>query len=159
MSLQLGQIVDTLGGRLENGDRHLQIDAIASLEDAGPQDISFLSNPKLHLQMQASRAGCVAVGSRMEAEARKRFGAYLVVGDPYLFFAQLTQLWRRHHQLRDRQGSVAFRPKLCRRRRISRAHFSVAERALHLGQRQRGQLPRPTLGEQSRRTVQEHPQR
>ena len=37
-----------------------------------------------------------------------------------------------------------------------RAHFSVAERALHLGQRQRGQLPRPTLGEQSRRTVQEH---
>nr|WP_158578073.1 recombinase family protein [Butyricicoccus sp. AF10-3] len=45
------------------------------------------------------------------------------------------------------------------RRRISRAHFSVAERALHLGQRQRGQLPRPTLGEQSRRTVQEHPQR
>jgi len=106
VSLQLGQIVDALGGRLENGDRHLQIDAIASLEDAGPQDISFLSNPKLHLQMQASHAGCVAVGPRMEEEARKRSGAYLVVDDPYLFFARLTQLWRRHHQLRPAPAGV-----------------------------------------------------
>ncbi|MFG5779419.1 UDP-3-O-(3-hydroxymyristoyl)glucosamine N-acyltransferase [Comamonas sp. J-3] len=100
MSLQLGQIVDALGGRLEKGDRSLQIEAIASLEDAGPHDISFLSNPRLHAQMQASRAACVAVSERMEAQARERAGAYLVVDDPYLFFARLTQLWRQHHQIR-----------------------------------------------------------
>ena len=100
MSLQLGQIVDALGGRLEKGDRSLQIEAIASLEDAGPQDISFLSNPRLHAQMQASRAACVAVSERMEAQARERAGAYLVVDDPYLFFARLTQLWRQHHRIR-----------------------------------------------------------
>ena len=51
------------------------------------------------------------------------------------FQRMLNRPARRHHQLRDRQGSVAFRPKLCRRRRISRAHFSVAERAVHRAER------------------------
>lgn len=96
----LGQIVDALGGRLEQGDPALQIDGIASLENAGPHSISFLSNPKLSAQMLGSKAGCVAVSPRMEPEARQRAGAYLVVDDPYLFFARLTQLWRERHQIR-----------------------------------------------------------
>lgn len=100
MGLRLGQIIDALGGRLEQGEPSLQIESIASLEDAGPHCISFLSNPKLHMQMQASKAGCVAVSSSMEPEAKLRAGAYLVVDDPYLFFARLTQLWRQHHQIR-----------------------------------------------------------
>ena len=100
MGLRLGQIIDVLGGRLEQGDPSLQIDAIASLEDADARSISFLSNPKLHVQMQQSKAACVAVSERMEPEAKLRAGAYLVVDDPYLFFARLTQLWRKHHQIR-----------------------------------------------------------
>ena len=101
MGLRLGQIIEVLGGRLEQGDPSLQIDAIASLEDADEHAISFLSNPKLHLQMQQSKAACVAIGAGMEAEAKLRAGAYLVVDDPYLFFARLTQLWRKHHQIRS----------------------------------------------------------
>ena len=100
MGLRLGQIIDVLGGRLEQGDPSLQIDAIASLEDADAHSISFLSNPKLHVQMQQSKAACVAVSECMEPEAKLRAGAYLVVDDPYLFFARLTQLWRKHHQIR-----------------------------------------------------------
>ena len=100
MGLRLGQIIDVLGGRLEQGDPSLQIDAIASLEDADARSISFLSNPKLHVQMQQSKAACVAVSERMEPGAKLRAGAYLVVDDPYLFFARLTQLWRKHHQIR-----------------------------------------------------------
>ncbi len=101
MSLQLGQIVDVLGGRLENGDRAMHINAIASLEDAGADAISFLSNPKLQDAMLSSKAACVAIGPRMEEVARKRAGAYVVVPDPYLFFAHLTQLWRKHHAIRS----------------------------------------------------------
>ena len=100
MSLQLAQIIEVLGGQLEQGDPAMEIQAIASLEDAGPQDFSFLSNPKLHAQMQTSQAGCIAINQRMEPEAKLRAGAYLVVEDPYLFFARLTQFWRQHHQIR-----------------------------------------------------------
>ncbi len=98
--MQLGQIIEALGGRLEQGDLALQIHAISSLENAGAHDFSFLSNLKLQQQLLASCAGCVAVSAKMEAVAQQRQGAYLVVADPYLFFAQLTQLWRSHHQIR-----------------------------------------------------------
>ena len=106
MSLRLGQIVDALGGRLEQGDPALAIQSIASLEDAGPHDMSFLSNPKLHQQLRASRAGCIAISAKMEPEAQQRAGAYLVVDDPYLFFARLTQFWRRHHAIRPMPAGV-----------------------------------------------------
>ncbi|MGE8320426.1 MAG: UDP-3-O-(3-hydroxymyristoyl)glucosamine N-acyltransferase [Comamonas sp.] len=100
MGLLLGHIVDALGGRLEQGVRDTAIECIASLEDAGPDAISFLSNPKLVHAMQASKAACVAVAASVEPAAQARSGAYLVVPDPYLFFAALTQLWRRHHGIR-----------------------------------------------------------
>ena len=106
MSLRLGQIVDALGGRLEQADPALAIQSIASLEDAGPHDMSFLSNPKLHQQLRASHAGCVAISAKMEPEAQQRAGAYLVVDDPYLFFARLTQFWRRHHAIRPTPAGV-----------------------------------------------------
>ena len=100
MGLPLGHIVDALGGRLEQGERDTVIERIASLEDAGPDAISFLSNAKLVHAMQASKAACIAVAERSESAARLRGGAYLVVPDPYLFFAKLTQLWRKHHAIR-----------------------------------------------------------
>ncbi|MEJ5149429.1 UDP-3-O-(3-hydroxymyristoyl)glucosamine N-acyltransferase [Comamonas sp. MYb396] len=100
MSLQLVQIIEVLGGALRQGDPAMEIQAIASLEDAGPQDFSFLSNPKLQAQMLASKAGCIAVSAQMQEQARQRGGAFLVVDNPYLYFARLTQLWRKHHAIR-----------------------------------------------------------
>ena len=103
MSLRLGQIVDALGGILEGGDNTLEILRIAPLESAGPGDIAFLSNPRYQPQLAASRAACVIVAPAMRDAALAR-GACIVTDDPYVYFAQVTQLWKRSHALRTGGG-------------------------------------------------------
>jgi len=95
VGLQLGSIVAALGGEL-HGDAALRIDGLAPLDAAGPQQLSFLSNPKYRQQLAASRAGCVIVGAAMREQALAR-GACIVADDPYLYFARATQLWKREH--------------------------------------------------------------
>ena len=95
MALQLGEIVASLGGEL-HGDATLVIQALAPLESAQADHISFLSNPRYRQQLAASRAGCVIVAPALRDEALAR-GACIVADDPYLYFARLTQLWKRTH--------------------------------------------------------------
>jgi UDP-3-O-[3-hydroxymyristoyl] glucosamine N-acyltransferase len=93
VALQLGEIIAALGGEL-HGDAALRIEGLAPLEAAQPTDLSFLSNLRYRQQLDASRAGCVIVAPALREQARAR-GACIVVDDPYLYFARLTQLWRR----------------------------------------------------------------
>jgi len=92
VSLQLGQIVDALGGSLEGASRDTPIERIAPLESAGNRDLAFLSNPRYQSQLAASRAACVVVGPTMRTAALAR-GGCIVADDPYVYFARLTQLW------------------------------------------------------------------
>lgn len=92
-TLSLGAIVGALGGEL-HGDPTRLIDGIAPLESAGPSQIAFLSHPRYRALLPQSGAACVIVSAASEAEARMR-GACIVTADPYLYFARLTQLWRR----------------------------------------------------------------
>ena len=95
MSLRLAQIIAALGGTLE-GDAAQSINALAPLESAGPQDLSFLSNPRYQQQLAASQAACVIVAPALRDAARAR-GACIVADDPYVYFARATQLWKKHH--------------------------------------------------------------
>lgn len=95
MALPLGSIVAALGGEL-HGDAGLVIEGLAPLESAGPAQLSFLSNPKYRQQLDGSRAGCVIVAAPLREQALAR-GACIVADDPYLYFARLTQLWKREH--------------------------------------------------------------
>jgi UDP-3-O-[3-hydroxymyristoyl] glucosamine N-acyltransferase len=92
--LRLGAIVETLGGEL-CGDAERTIEGLAPLESATPAQLSFLSNPKYTQQLAASRAGCVIVGPSQRAAALAR-GDCIVAEQPYLYFARVTQLWKRH---------------------------------------------------------------
>ncbi len=100
MQLRLGSIVDALGGEL-CGDPDRAIEGLAPLELATDRQLSFLSNPRYRQQLAASRAACVIVGpdSRDAALAR---GGCIVADQPYLYFARVTQLWKR--QLGERPG-------------------------------------------------------
>ncbi|RYF75939.1 MAG: UDP-3-O-(3-hydroxymyristoyl)glucosamine N-acyltransferase [Comamonadaceae bacterium] len=101
MSLRLGAIVDALGGEL-HGHREVVIDSLAALADAPPGSLSFLSNPKLRSALASCRAACVVVTPAMSAEAAER-GACIVTADPYVYFARLTQLWKREHAVVEPQ--------------------------------------------------------
>jgi len=96
VSLTLGQIVESLGGTLVEGQPDRLIRRIAPLESADADSISFLSNPKYLPQLAASQAACVVVAPAQQAAAQAR-GACIVADNPYLYFARLTQLWKRAH--------------------------------------------------------------
>ncbi len=93
MPSTLETIVQALGGTMY-GQSTLVIQRLAPLQSAGSADLSFLSHPKYAAQLQTSRAACVIV-SPVLAEAAKLRGACIVTDDPYLYFAKLTQWWKR----------------------------------------------------------------
>ncbi|TAM42751.1 MAG: UDP-3-O-(3-hydroxymyristoyl)glucosamine N-acyltransferase [Burkholderiaceae bacterium] len=95
MALRLGSIVESLGGEL-HGNPDVQIEDIAPLESASATSLSFLSNPKYRPQLAASAAACVIVGPAMQEAALAR-GACIVAAQPYLYFAKVTQLWKKQH--------------------------------------------------------------
>lgn len=95
MSVRLGQFIEALGGTLEGNPDQL-IARLAPLEAAGPQDLSFLSNPRYQQQLAASQAACVIVAPAMREPALQR-GACIVADDPYVYFARATQWWKRQH--------------------------------------------------------------
>ena len=94
MALRLGQIIESLGGVL-HGSPDLTIEGLAPLESATAVQISFLSHPKYQSQLHCSAAACVIVAPEFQAQAVQR-GACIVTPDPYLYFARLTRLWKRH---------------------------------------------------------------
>jgi len=93
VGLSLGSIVDALGGEL-HGERDLMVQGLASLESATSSDLSFLSNVRYQNQLLTSKAACVIVSPQMRDPALTR-GACIVSDQPYLYFARLTQLWKK----------------------------------------------------------------
>jgi UDP-3-O-[3-hydroxymyristoyl] glucosamine N-acyltransferase len=87
----LGDIAAHLGGELI-GEPSLPVTRLGPLEGATPSTISFLANPRYQSQLARSQAGCVIVAPAMRDAAAAR-GAALVVDDPYLAYARLTQWW------------------------------------------------------------------
>lgn len=70
----------------QNTDTEFQ--GLASLEQAGARDISFLANPKYQDQLQGSNAGAVFVKPALEAQCK---GIALVTDNPYLAYAKTSQ--------------------------------------------------------------------
>ncbi len=103
MKLELSSIVASLGGEL-HGDGSIVVTGLAPLEVATGNDLSFLSNPRYQSQLIASKAACVIVASSMQSIAVMR-GACIVTDQPYLYFARLTQFWKRHRDA-DRTAGI-----------------------------------------------------
>ena len=105
MQLTLSSIIATLGGELL-GDPALVVSGLSSLESATSDHLSFFHNPKYQAQLRASRAACVVVAPPFQQMASAR-GACIVTDQPYLYFAKLTQWWKR---LRDGEVLAGIHP-------------------------------------------------
>lgn len=90
----LGELVLALGGELL-GPAEQIVQRIAPLDAADPGCISFLAHPKYRAQWAATAAACVIVSSSLRDEAVARATPTILVDDPYLYFARLTQWWAR----------------------------------------------------------------
>jgi UDP-3-O-[3-hydroxymyristoyl] glucosamine N-acyltransferase len=99
VALRLGQIIESLGGRLLGDPNHL-IQKLAPLDTAQADALSFLSNPKYQSQLATTQAGCVIVSPAV-ADATDAQIQLIVADNPYHYFARLTQLWRQHTRVND----------------------------------------------------------
>jgi UDP-3-O-[3-hydroxymyristoyl] glucosamine N-acyltransferase len=102
--MDLASIVRELGGEL-HGDSSTVVEGLAPLESATSRDLSFLSNPKYQQQLASSQAACVIVAPSLREFALAR-GACIVADQPYLYFAKVTQLWKRQRNQIRHAGMV-----------------------------------------------------
>jgi UDP-3-O-[3-hydroxymyristoyl] glucosamine N-acyltransferase len=90
--VRLQEIARALGGEV-CGDVDRVVQRIAALGSAGPQDISFVAHARLRGALATTSAGSLIVRADLRDDALQRCGAVLVVADPYLYYARLTQWW------------------------------------------------------------------
>ncbi|HEX9944984.1 MAG TPA: UDP-3-O-(3-hydroxymyristoyl)glucosamine N-acyltransferase [Thermoanaerobaculia bacterium] len=79
MGYRLAELAELVAGRVE-GDPDRSVEAIRTLEAAGPGDLSFLKSPRYRAQAAASRAGALLVGLGLAGAVPGR--DLLVVEDP-----------------------------------------------------------------------------
>ncbi len=85
----LGQLAERLGATLR-GAADKPIHGLATLQDAGPDQLSFLANAHYRKFLAETRAGVVLL---TEADAKDYVGDVLLVANPYLAFARISHLF------------------------------------------------------------------
>jgi UDP-3-O-[3-hydroxymyristoyl] glucosamine N-acyltransferase len=134
MKLDLSSVIASLGGDL-HGDGSIVVTGLAPLELANGCELSFLSNPRYQSQLVASQAACVIVAPAMQSVAMAR-GACIVTDQPYLYFARLTQLWKRGRDVGKSSGihhSAVVDAKAFVHPTASVGPLCVVERGAHIG--------------------------
>jgi UDP-3-O-[3-hydroxymyristoyl] glucosamine N-acyltransferase len=86
---RLAQIVERFGGEILGNPQAL-ISQVATLESAGPSQISFLANSRYRKQLSGTGAGAVILGSHDSGLTER---PRIVCDNPYLYFAMVSALF------------------------------------------------------------------
>lgn len=86
--MKLREVAERLECRLD-GDGEVTVERVAGIENAGPGDLTFLSNPRYALALRTTRASAVIVGEDVPAAPC----AMLRSSNPYLAFARAIGLF------------------------------------------------------------------
>ncbi len=103
----LGQLAIENGAQVV-GDPGLAVRGLAPLDQAGPADLSFLSNPLYLAQALASKAGAIIVSpadlERIRADGQADGRNWMVARNPYVAFARVAQRFDREANADLRTG-------------------------------------------------------
>ncbi|MEW5978729.1 MAG: UDP-3-O-(3-hydroxymyristoyl)glucosamine N-acyltransferase [Acidobacteriota bacterium] len=86
--MKLAEMAGRLGCTLE-GDPNLEVYRVAPLDEAGPTDLTFFSNPKYAAKLKTTRAGAVIV----PLDAPPLASNVLKSENPYLAFAKAVEIF------------------------------------------------------------------
>ncbi len=89
MTFTLAELAGRVGGEVQ-GDGAIAVDGVATLDDAGPTQLSFFSNRKYKKAFEATRAGAVLVEPGEDVPAGR---AAIRVRNAYLAFAKVVTLF------------------------------------------------------------------
>lgn len=87
----LAELADHVGGRVV-GDGSILLGKVAALDQAGPGDISFLTNPRYRQYLSHCNAGAVIVGPGVASDVGVKLN-FLECAEPYVAFAKILQLF------------------------------------------------------------------
>ena len=89
MALTLGKLAGQVGGELQKGDPDCEITAVATLQNAGTGDLSFLSNPGYRKYLHKTRASAVILSPENAPDCPT---AAIVSSNPYVSYARAAAL-------------------------------------------------------------------
>lgn len=89
VTMTLGQLAEALGATLK-GSEARQITGLATLQEAGPGQLSFLANKQYRKYLDNCQAAAVLLQA---ADAEGFAGNALIVADPYLAYARISHLF------------------------------------------------------------------
>lgn len=87
--MKLGQLAEFLGATLQ-GPEELEITGLATLQEAGSGQLSFLANPQYRKYLVDTQAAAVLLRT---SDAEGFAGNALIVPDPYLAYARISHLF------------------------------------------------------------------
>ena len=96
--MKLSAIASALKLRLENGSPDTEITGLNGIEQAGPGELTFVSNPKYAVAARSTKASAVIVSEDFPSIST----AMLRAKDPYVSFAKALELF--HSPLRYEAG-------------------------------------------------------
>ena len=88
-TIQLGQLAEFLGATLR-GSAEKEITGLATLQEAGSGQVSFLANPQYRKFLATTQAAAVLL---KPADAEGYAGDALLIADPYLAYARISHLF------------------------------------------------------------------
>src|SRR5277367_2384945 len=88
--IRLGDLAAKLGCTLQ-GDPDIEITGVAGVERAGPNELTFLANPKYAPKAKETRAGAILVKQALAQQQP----ASLVSANPYHDFARALEMFYR----------------------------------------------------------------
>lgn len=92
--MTLGELADYVNGTVV-GDRSARVASASTLDKAGPEDITFLSNPKYEPQVRTTGARAVITAKEVPSKAN-----LILAEDPYYAFMQIVVLLHGHREHR-----------------------------------------------------------
>lgn len=89
MALTIGELASRIGGELRGGDPHAGVRSVATLQHAGPGDISFLANTHYRRYLSATSAAAVILSDEHADDCPV---AAIVSDNPYAAYARAAAL-------------------------------------------------------------------
>jgi UDP-3-O-[3-hydroxymyristoyl] glucosamine N-acyltransferase len=91
MAFTLEEVARRFGGEVVGNPAH-RVGSLAPLDQAGPEQLAFLANPKYLSQVETTRAGAVLINAGDLARLASSEGRnFIVTPNPYAYFARLAQ--------------------------------------------------------------------
>ena len=86
--MKLGELATRLECKLE-GDANLEVTGVAGMDEAGAQEVTFLSNPRYLSKLKTTHAAAIIAGSDVDTLGKP----VLRSPDPYLSFARALEIF------------------------------------------------------------------